>query len=115
MEDIMTDENLNRCPQCTELVRGRDKYCRACGRQFGDSPVSKSRGRETYILSGLIVLVVLVFLGFNIDRFEKKTEPPFQHPDISSFTPEMSGMMDSLPDDYDRLVERGNSLMDMGM
>ncbi len=126
-----------KCPKCNSAVADGAKFCPECGTPItataknASSPSAKKSNsvRDAAIIVGILAVVTAAYF-----LFKEKPEPPMKsEPSSPAVTNQMpagagsgqdsphdmgtgmnSALMDSLPKDYNSLVQFGNNYMDHG-
>lgn len=114
--------SVKKCSNCNLEVPKKTRFCPECGSPFGNAagakpePKKSSSSRDTFIIIGVLVVIVVGYLIVNQQNTEplpvEQAQPQqdFSHPDIG----EMEGMLENMPTDFPSLVTLGNQNMDQG-
>lgn len=103
------DDNEKKCPRCQDNIKRSAQYCPSCGREL--SGRSKHRRiTDFFILGAVIIITAAVFWGVKAGSY--RPSPVFEHPDISGTAVDPEQIQQTMPDNYDELVQLGNDFMD---
>jgi tetratricopeptide (TPR) repeat protein len=130
-------ENMSdkKCPKCSRPVADGVKFCPECGNPMGSpaSAAAPQAKKNNNLRDGIVILAVLAIVAAAYFILKEKPVPPLPESQGSGqqsqpSAPAMQGdqqgsphdmengmtaaMLDSLPKDYNTLVQMGNNYMD---
>lgn len=105
-----------QCQECNSKIPRRAQFCPVCGHESGSTKKVKS-GMPQLIVIAVLAISLMGFGGYN--WMQKETESPENNHTHVQKAPAMSGSdlaqyASDLPNDYESLLQMGNSLMDQG-
>ncbi len=118
----------NFCAACGQKVSETARFCPQCGARLGSASEAKGKAskrglRDTAIIAGAIILIAVGYFIFMSPetppqppqtQMNSASSMPPGHPDVNGMDSTAMRVLNSLPQDYNSLVEAGHNNMDAG-